>query len=237
LTSCSSTQLCSSALRTVSSSTCSTMFIGRKFTLLLAAAALLLVVQAPAAQARIDRASIACSMYVDPCHCGLCPRIVDCSKQPTAECFCGTAAPGIYPHPSDASKFWMCSYDTLSHIPYGVEVPCPARLVFDPVVKVCTVPAAMSPAPTKDTPTTATPPPANKPTTTPTTTTEKATGSQTSASAAVTDGIKSVGGVQGSTQGPPRSVGTIQESGPKKGAAYRLSVAGSLRVSGGRKDP
>jgi hypothetical protein len=73
-------------------------------------------------------------MYVDPCHCGLCPKIVDCSKQPTAECFCGSAAPGIYPHPSDASKFWMCSYDTQSHIPYGVEVPCPARLVFDPVV-------------------------------------------------------------------------------------------------------
>jgi hypothetical protein len=41
--------------RTVSSSSCLTMTIGRKCTLLLTAAALLLVIQAPAAQARIDR--------------------------------------------------------------------------------------------------------------------------------------------------------------------------------------
>lgn len=78
--------------------------------------------------------SVACSAYVDPCHCGLCPRVVDCSKQPTAECFCGSAKPGIYAHPTDGSKFWMCSFDTQSKIPYGVEVPCPTRLVFDPVV-------------------------------------------------------------------------------------------------------
>lgn len=102
----------------------------------LAAACLLLAVQLPTAAARPDKAMIACSAYVSPCHCGLCPRIVDCSTQPTAECFCGTNSPGIYPHPSDPSKFWMCSYDTQSHIPYGVEVPCPGRLVFDPVVRL-----------------------------------------------------------------------------------------------------
>lgn len=98
---------------------------------------LLALYQLPtAAEARTNRATIACSMYVSPCHCGLCPRIVDCAKTPTAECFCGTKSPGIYPHPTDRSKFWMCSYDTQSHIPYGVEVPCPSRLVFDPLVSL-----------------------------------------------------------------------------------------------------
>lgn len=95
---------------------------------------LLLVVAAQPAHARISRANIACSLYVSPCHCGLCPNIVDCSKQATAECFCGTARPGIYAHPSDTTKFWMCSYNTHAQISYGVEVPCPSRLVFDPLV-------------------------------------------------------------------------------------------------------
>lgn len=36
----------------------------------------------------------------------------------------------------------MCSYDSTAQVKYGVEVACPARLVFDPVVKVCTFPDA-----------------------------------------------------------------------------------------------
>ncbi|WIA18608.1 hypothetical protein OEZ85_003314 [Tetradesmus obliquus] len=50
--------------------------------------------------------------FVYPCHCGLCPHIVDCKTKVSAECFCGTAAPGTYPHPADSSKFWMCSFDS-----------------------------------------------------------------------------------------------------------------------------
>jgi len=43
----------------------------------------------------------ACSPYVDPCACGLCPRIVDCAREQytRAECFCGSVAgrdPGAY---------------------------------------------------------------------------------------------------------------------------------------------
>jgi hypothetical protein len=48
---------------------------------------------------------------VYPCSCGLCPHIVDCAKKQTAECYCGRTGvkPGTYPHPSDKTKFWMCS--------------------------------------------------------------------------------------------------------------------------------
>jgi hypothetical protein len=95
----------------------------------------------------------------------------------------------------------------------------------------------MSPTPTKNAPTTATPPPANKHNTNPTTITEKPAGSHSSPSAAVKGEIRPDGGVVGSTQGRSKTVGATQESGPKKGAAYRLSVAGSLRVSGDRKNP
>jgi hypothetical protein len=35
----------------------------------------------------------------------------------------------------------MCSYDSVALVKYGVEVACPARLVYDPVVQVCTFPA------------------------------------------------------------------------------------------------
>ncbi|WIA38904.1 hypothetical protein OEZ86_005057 [Tetradesmus obliquus] len=71
---------------------------------------LVLAVAAPSVQAR--RLTIACSPFVYPCHCGLCPHIVDCKTKVSAECFCGTAAPGTYPHPADSSKFWMCSFDS-----------------------------------------------------------------------------------------------------------------------------
>jgi hypothetical protein len=108
--------------------------------LLLLAAAL----AAPAARAR--KLAIACSPFVYPCHCGLCPHIVDCKTKVSAECFCGTAAPGSYPHPEDKTKFWMCSYGSRALVRYGVEVACPARLVYDPAFKVCTFPAAAAAA-------------------------------------------------------------------------------------------
>lgn len=121
------------------------------FPALILLALVLLTSSNSVAEARVARAHIACSAYVSPCHCGLCPKVVDCSKQVAAECFCGTAAPGIYPHPTESSKFWMCSYDSYAQIHYGVEVNCPGRLVFDPVVKVCTVPAALSSSQTSTT--------------------------------------------------------------------------------------
>lgn len=105
---------------------------------------LVLAVAAPSVQAR--RLTIACSPFVYPCHCGLCPHIVDCKTKVSAECFCGTAAPGTYPHPADSSKFWMCSFDSQALVRYGVELACPARLVFDPVLKLCTFPAAAAQA-------------------------------------------------------------------------------------------
>uniref|UniRef100_A0A383WG27 Chitin-binding type-2 domain-containing protein n=1 Tax=Tetradesmus obliquus TaxID=3088 RepID=A0A383WG27_TETOB len=101
---------------------------------------LVLAVAAPSVQAR--RLTIACSPFVYPCHCGLCPHIVDCKTKVSAECFCGTAAPGTYPHPADSSKFWMCSFDSQALVRYGVELACSARLVFDHVLKLCTFPAA-----------------------------------------------------------------------------------------------
>jgi hypothetical protein len=100
---------------------------------------LVAALSAPAAQAR--KLAIACSQFVYPCHCGLCPHIVDCKTKVSAECFCGTAAPGSYPHPDDKTKFWMCSYDSQALVKYGVEVACPSRLVYDPAFKVCTFPA------------------------------------------------------------------------------------------------
>lgn len=97
----------------------------------------------------------ACSPFVYPCNCGLCPNIVNCETTKTAECFCGKAKPGTYAHPSDSTKFWMCSYDKAAKIPYGVEIVCPSRLVFDPVAKVCTLPSvAAQSAPAKATITT-----------------------------------------------------------------------------------
>jgi hypothetical protein len=114
---------------------------GRKYSTVKLINMLLLVaaLAAPAAQAR--KLTIACSPFVYPCHCGLCPHIVDCKTKVSAECFCGTAAPGSYPHPDDKTKFWMCSYDSQALVKHGVEVACPSRLVYDPVVKVCTFPA------------------------------------------------------------------------------------------------
>lgn len=95
-------------------------------------------------EAHDGRKLIACSPFVYPCDCGLCPQVVDCTKHASAECFCGTAAPGTYPHPQEKNKFWMCSYDAYAKVKYGVEVPCPARLLFDPITKVCTFPQVVT---------------------------------------------------------------------------------------------
>lgn len=93
-------------------------------------------------KATYARMTIACAPYVDPCHCGLCPHIVDCRVQRSAECFCGrAAAPGTYAHPTDQTKFWMCSRDDSRGISYGVEMNCPGRLVFCAKARVCTLPS------------------------------------------------------------------------------------------------
>lgn len=67
--------------------------------LLLSLAAVLLWQQQCLAEPENARMLIACSPYVYPCECGLCPRIVNCKSTMSAECFCGTAAAGSYPHP------------------------------------------------------------------------------------------------------------------------------------------
>jgi len=101
---------------------------------------ILAVAAAPLAHA------IACSPYVNPCQCGLCPNIVNCDTKQIPECFCGRkgVTPGSYAHPSDPKKFWQCSKGPTGTI-YGVEVACPGYyLVFDPVLKVCTVADAVT---------------------------------------------------------------------------------------------
>jgi hypothetical protein len=93
----------------------------------------------------------ACSPYVDPCACGLCPKIVDCStQQHKAECFCGGRMPGVYaavPMPTinngtatttqDPSRFFMCGVRAPSKVHTGVEMRCPYPLVFNATQRAC----------------------------------------------------------------------------------------------------
>jgi hypothetical protein len=92
----------------------------------------------------------ACSPYVDPCACGLCPKIVDCATQQNkAECFCGGGgrAPGVYAAPpmpnngtattQDPSRFFMCGVRAPSNVHTGVEMRCPYPLIFNATQRAC----------------------------------------------------------------------------------------------------
>ncbi len=86
----------------------------------------------------------ACSPYVDPCACGLCPNIVDCQKQQhKPECFCGGGngrPPGAYPPPpaanATASTFFLCG-ERKGNVRVGVQMQCPYPLVFNGTQRAC----------------------------------------------------------------------------------------------------
>ena len=105
----------------------------------------------------IQQASAAaCSPYVDPCACGLCPKIVDCAaQQHRAECFCGSGnrTPGLYAAPplpngttvaNTNDRFFMCGVRTGSgtgggnnKVHIGVEMRCPYPLLFNATQRAC----------------------------------------------------------------------------------------------------
>lgn len=124
--------------------------------------------------------------------------------------------------------------------PFFRSRSCLALLLLLPLlqIKVCTVPAAVSPAPTKADTSAAAPPPQTNPTA-PTTNGNKVT--------TTTQGPLTAGGAFAPNSNPKAPLGAaavktsgggvVQELGPKRGAAYRLAMSGLLRVSGGRQNP